>query len=291
MKCPPVDVPNAVPASIETRNKTMSTDESRYAFGANWAKFLRVLNDERIISAEDSLRSMLATESLEGKAFVDVGCGSGLFSLAAMRLGATRVHSLDYDRESVACAKELRRRYFPDTQRWTVVRGDALDGEALHQLGEWDVVYSWGVLHHTGAMWKALENVASLVKPGGILYVSIYNDQGRMSRFWTAVKGTYNRGILGRAVVSSVFIPYFTCWGLIADIVRFRNPWRRYREYCSRRGMSAWHDWHDWLGGYPFEVATPEGIFSFYTARGLTMRRLKTCGGGLGCNEFVFERT
>jgi 2-polyprenyl-6-hydroxyphenyl methylase/3-demethylubiquinone-9 3-methyltransferase len=54
--------------------------------------------------------------------------------------------------------------------------------------------------------------------------------------------------------------------------------------------MSRVHDWFDWLGGYPFEVARPEEIFAFYQARGFSLERLKTCGGGLGCNEFVLRK-
>jgi 2-polyprenyl-3-methyl-5-hydroxy-6-metoxy-1,4-benzoquinol methylase len=269
---------------------TMTMDQTRFAFGANWARFLRVLDDKRIAAAEESLRAMLGVRDLDGMSFIDVGCGSGLFSLAALRIGASRVHSLDYDRESAACANELRRRYFPDAESWTIAQGDALDADALRQLGTFDVVYSWGVLHHTGAMWKALENVTTLVRPGGTLFISIYNDQGRVSRFWTAVKRTYNAGFLGKALVSAVFVPYFVTRGFLADVIRFRSPLRRYRDYRSQRGMFAWYDWHDWLGGYPFEVATPDAIFEFYAARGFTLRRLKTCGGGLGCNELVFER-
>jgi len=95
----------------------------RFEFGKNWQRFLSVLNDERIAEAEKSLRAMLETESLSGKSFLDVGSGSGLFSLAAMRLGAARVHSFDYDPQSVACTRELKRRYFPDAHHWTIEEG------------------------------------------------------------------------------------------------------------------------------------------------------------------------
>lgn len=54
--------------------------------------------------------------------------------------------------------------------------------------------------------------------------------------------------------------------------------------------MSHWHDWIDWVGGYPFEVAKPELIFDFYRDRGFTLHNMTTCGGGGGCNEFVFIR-
>jgi 2-polyprenyl-3-methyl-5-hydroxy-6-metoxy-1,4-benzoquinol methylase len=151
-----------------------------------------VLDENRINYGESSLRDMLEVESLEGKTFLDIGSGSGLLSLAARRLGAT-VHSFDYDPKSVACTKELRHRYFPDDPNWHVETGPALDEEYLKSLGQWDVVYSWGVLHHIGAMWQALENVAPLVTRGGQLFVAIYNDQGGWSHRWRLLKRIYNQ--------------------------------------------------------------------------------------------------
>src|ERR1039457_7334460 len=113
----------------------------RFAFGENWRRFLAILDEPRIAKAEESLRGMLDVANLTGKTFLDIGCGSGLFSLAARRLGA-RVHSFDYDPQSVACSTELRRRYFPDDSRWTVEAGSALDAEYLRSLGKFDLVYS-----------------------------------------------------------------------------------------------------------------------------------------------------
>jgi 2-polyprenyl-6-hydroxyphenyl methylase/3-demethylubiquinone-9 3-methyltransferase len=54
--------------------------------------------------------------------------------------------------------------------------------------------------------------------------------------------------------------------------------------------MSPWRDVVDWVGGYPFEVARPEEIFEFFKSKGLVLGKFKTCGGGHGCNEFVFEK-
>jgi 2-polyprenyl-3-methyl-5-hydroxy-6-metoxy-1,4-benzoquinol methylase len=266
-------------------------ESSRFEFGRNWRSFLSVLTDARIAEAEVSLEQSIGLERIQGASFIDVGSGSGLFSLAAHRLGARSVHSFDYDADSVACTATLRDRYGRPGAVWTIERGSALDSDYLARLGQFDVVYSWGVLHHTGAMWQALEMVVRLVKPGGLLMLAIYNDQGPISRRWKLVKRTFNAGPIGRAVVVSTFVPYFAVRGLLADLVRLRNPSTRYREYRRSRGMSMRHDWMDWLGGYPFEVATPEAIFDFYRARGFTLDKLKTCGGGLGCNEFVFTRT
>lgn len=274
--------------SVSHAPAAVSQEELRFPFGRNWAAFLAVLNDARIQEAEASLLRALGPERLKDATFLDVGCGSGLFSLAAMRLGARRVHSFDFDPDSVGCAQELRRRFFPGTDSWTVERGSVLDAAYLAGLGRWSIVYSWGVLHHTGRMWEAIGNAARLVEPGGALFIAIYNDEGTRSRMWTTVKRVYNRHALGKVAVSAVFMPYWAGRGVLVDVARRRNPAQRYRDYYRTRGMSMVHDWADWLGGYPFEVAKPEEIFDFLTARGFTLRKLSTCNG-LGCNEFVFS--
>ena len=262
----------------------------RFAFGKNWASFLSVLDDERIAEACKSLRQMLGVESLAGRSFVDIGSGSGLFSLAAMRLGAARVHSFDYDRNSVECTRVLKERYYPGADQWVVEQGNALDRDYLGKLGRFDVVYSWGVLHHTGKMWEALENATLLVRDGGVLFIAIYRDQGFWTRFWTAVKRAYNRGAAGRAVITAVFFSYFFLEGLLADLVRLRNPVSRYAAYKKSRGMSRVHDWIDWIGGWPFEVATPAAVFDFYKKRGFHLENL-FLRYGHGCNELVFSKT
>jgi SAM-dependent methyltransferase len=263
----------------------------RFAFGDNWSRFLLVLDNDRICQAEQSLREMLDVADLQGKRFLDVGSGSGLFSLAARRLGAV-VHSFDYDPQSVACTSELRRRYFPDDPDWTVEQGSALDGEYLSSLGQWDIVYSWGVLHHTGNMSQALNNVATLVRANGKLFIAIYNDQGRASRIWLQVKKAYNR--LPPSLRWLVLWPStLRLWGptMIRDLVLGRpfHTWRNYSKQGSR-GMSPWRDVVDWVGGLPFEVAKPEQIFHFFRDHGFRLERLKTCGGKLGCNEYVFVK-
>lgn len=261
----------------------------RFEFGRNWAEFLKLLNEQRIRVAEESIRNFLEIKRLDGHAFIDVGCGSGIFSLAARRLGA-RVHSFDYDPYSAGCAKELRRRYFPEDPTWTIEEGSILDKTYLSRLGQFDIVYSWGVLHHTGQMWPALDNIAPLVTPGGKLFVSIYNDQGTDSKRWLAVKKAYNRLPAGlRWLVLWPCAVHLWWRPIVKDFILLR-PFRQWRTYSQERGMSPWRDVVDWVGGYPFEVAKPEQIFDFYRARGFLMTRLSTCGGSLGCNQFVFQK-
>ena len=264
----------------------------RFEFGKNWSRFLAVLDDTRIANAEESLSRMLDCEHLSGKRFLDVGSGSGLFSLAARRLGA-EVHSFDYDPSSVACTKELRRRYFPGDDRWVVEEGSALDESYLASLKSFDVVYSWGVLHHTGQMWRAMENVCPLVAPGGRLYIALYNDMGSQSSRWRYIKRTYNK--LPRALrlplTLAVIAPGEAKSALRSLLTlqpgRYVKSWTLYNQ---RRGMSRWHDIVDWVGGYPYEVAKPEEVFNFCRARGFTLTKLRCGGVGLGCNEFVFAK-
>ncbi len=154
----------------------------RFEFGKNWKKYLETLDKDRVIEAEKSLCAMLNVESLDGKRFLDVGSGSGIFSLAARRLGAS-VHSFDYDPNCVACANELKNRFFKNDHKWSIEQGSILDRDFLKTLGQSDIVYSWGVLHHTGDMWQSLANVIQLAKPGAVLFIVIYNDQGFMSRY------------------------------------------------------------------------------------------------------------
>ena len=263
----------------------------RFEFGKNWSAFLSVLDDERIAKAEESLREMLECDSLQGKTFLDIGSGSGLFSLAARRLGA-KVHSFDFDSNSFDCTQELRNRYFPNDPNWLVEQGSALDADYLTSLGKFDIVYSWGVLHHTGEMWRALENAVIPTKPGGKLFIAIYNDTGSQAKRWHWIKKTYCQlpSVLKTPFAIVVILPD-EAKNLLRSLVTLKpheylHSWTRYK---NGRGMNRWHDIIDWVGGYPYEVATVDEIFEFYKARGFSLTKVKSGGVGLGCNEFVFE--
>lgn len=260
--------------------------ELRFAFGRNWKSFLTTLDDHRIDEARRRLCESLGRDNLRGIRALDIGSGSGLSSLVMHQLGA-EVVAFDYDTDSVACTEELRRRYAPDTTNWQIMQGSALDPAFMAELGQFDLVYSWGVLHHTGSMWPAIELAAARVAPQGTLLLALYNDQGRRSRAWRAIKRLYCSSPLGRWLVGAVFYPLFAAYALWQDLRHFRTPGTHAREYAQKRGMSLFHDWRDWLGGYPFEVARPEDVMRKLTTDGFELQH-QTLTRGLGCNEFVF---
>ena len=257
----------------------------RFEFGKNWKSFLATLNDEKIRNVEISLCDMLKIDNLKGKNFLDIGSGSGIFSLAARRLGGS-VHSFDYDTVSVECTKELRSKYFSNDNNWIVERGSILDKDYLKSLSKFYVVYAWGVLHHTGNMWKSLENVVNLVEKNGFLFIAIYNDQGIKSKFWLKIKKLYCSGSVGKFFVCNIFIPYFFSRAIIRSIVRKKNI---FTEHRKKRGMSVFHDWIDWLGGLPYEVAKVQEIVDYYESKGFELKNMKTTNN-LGNNEFVFRK-
>lgn len=262
----------------------------RFSFGRNWSSFLKTVNEERIAEAEDSLRAMLHIDSLKGKSFLDIGSGSGLFSLAAARLGAEKIHSFDYDIQSVACTRELKTRFFPEAADWSIEQGSVLDQQYLHGLSVYDVVYSWGVLHHTGAMWESLGNIVPLVAENGQLFIAIYNNQGVISKIWTQVKKIYNHlPVWMRPLYIFLIWTPFELLSSLKQIAAGHLPWHHWAEYKKKRGMSMSHDLIDWIGGYPFETATPEQIFCFYRDKNFRLEELKV-KNGTGCNEFIFTK-
>jgi len=264
----------------------------RFEFGQNWSQFLSALDEQRIQQAEKSLREMLEVDSLAGKTFLDIGSGSGLFSLAARRLGA-RVRSFDFDPKSVACTRQLKKRFFSDDDSWKIEEASALDQQFMKSLGQFDVVYSWGVLHHTGNLWAAMENAQERVAPGGKLFIALYNDTGSQSARWLWIKKKYNSlpGVFRMPFAVLVSIPdelkLMAKSALTLNPRRYIDSWTNYRD---NRGMTKWRDIVDWVGGYPYEVSTPDEVFDFCRERGFTLTKLKCGYVGKGCNEFVFEK-
>ena len=267
----------------------MNNSVKRFSFGKNWLGFLKHVNEERIKEAEISLKKMLNVTNLKGKSFLDVGCGSGLFSLAAFRLGA-KVVSFDYDKQSVEATKSLKDKYCDDMKKWQVFEGSVLSTDFLKRLDKFDYVYSWGVLHHTGNMYSAMENILITLKHNGVLFIAIYNKQQFFTKFWHLIKRIYNQSpLIIQRIIGYIFFVYFLVGLFVFDTIRFKNPILRHSGK-GRRGMSFYTDIIDWIGGWPFEVATPDEIFDFYYSKDLNLSKIKTCGNKMGCNEFVFRR-
>ena len=201
--------------------------------------------------------------------------------------------SVDYDPDSVACTEGVRDQFAVDNRSWQVFRGSVLDESFLSSIGQADIVYCWGVVHHTGDMKNAIRLVSRSVAEGGHLFLAVYNDQGGASRRWLAIKRMYHRLPPWLQSIWVVFIAgwYETKFALVR-LLQLRNPlpFADWRQKKNDRGMSVWHDWVDWIGGLPFEVATPEQIIVPLREQGFVLDRLKTVAGGWGCNEYVFSR-
>jgi SAM-dependent methyltransferase len=271
---------------------TFKEKEDRFAFGKNWLSFLNSLDAGRIELAEKHLKKVIDYNGcIQSKKFIDVGSGSGLFSLAAHRLGF-EVRSFDYDLQSVEATRLIKKRFGNKNKPWHVEQGSILDENYINTLGKFDIVYSWGVLHHTGNMSVAIKNALKLVDENGKFVLALYNDQGMPSAIWKFIKFLYvRRSKVEKKII--VLLCLLRLWGptTIKDIVRGKpfDTWKNYRNK-STRGMDAMHDVIDWVGGYPFEVVSREKLIAEMSGYGFEIEKIRSVGKGHGCNEFVFKR-
>lgn len=253
-----------------------------FNFGRNWESYSRLLDQRRLAQAQEDLGRLLSPLSLAGRSFLDVGCGSGLSSLAAWGLGARPVLGLDLDPLCVQVSTANAQRLAPGAGELSFRPGSALDAAGLEALGQFDVVHSWGVLHHTGQMYRAIDLVRQRVKPGGHLVLAIYN-RHFTSRAWHAIKRRYNRLPQG---LRPPVIYFFAGVIALAKLVATRqNPFRK------DRGMDFMVDVVDWVGGFPYEYASAQEIVSFLQKQGgLELVKLVPCDTPIGCNQMIFRR-
>jgi 2-polyprenyl-6-hydroxyphenyl methylase/3-demethylubiquinone-9 3-methyltransferase len=265
--------------------------ETHFKFGENWQSFTQEVDEARIAKAVTDLAAFMAPESLEGKSFLDIGCGSGLSMLAALRLGAASVHGTDLDPNSVEAARSLLTRLVPSGSTWTVEQRSVFDLDP--QQGHFDVVYSWGVLHHTGAMWRAVACAARMVAPNGILAIALYR-KTPLCGLWRIEKRFYTQA---PAVIQAAIRTIFKIAYIVGLLAQRRNPLRYIANYPSARGMSWHHDVHDWLGGYPYESVLPPEVKTHLEADGFAVTKVKETAApmaglfGTGCDEFLARRS
>jgi len=237
------------------------------------------------------LDELVGRRAIEGKSFLDIGSGSGLHSLAAHKLGAARVVSFDYDAEAVACTREVRDAC--PTHEWEVMQWDVLDQAFMRSLGTFDIVYAWGVLHHTGDMWRAIEHAMIPTRVGSLFAIAIYNEVKARpfvlgSESWTRIKRAYNSG---GGLRKKAMLAGYVASRVLLTVTSLRNPFTDMREYERERGMSWMHDARDWIGGYPYEFASLERLEERVCARGFrTVRCIPVYPNGSGNNQLVLER-
>jgi SAM-dependent methyltransferase len=249
-----------------------------FKFGENWASFSRQLDEARLEEAEQSLTSLFGEGVLHRKSFLDIGCGSGLFSIAALRLGSQPVIGIDVDPLSISTSRENASHWLMDPNAISFHQMSALDDVGMNSLDMFDIVYSWGVLHHTGHMTRALANAVRHVRPGGLLMIAIYNRHWS-SPVWKLIKWLYNRsGKFGQKLIIWVFTPiiFVAKW-----LTTLRNPLK------MRRGMDFMHNIIDWVGGYPYEYASVQEMTGTLEALGFHVLQSRPAKVPTGCNEFV----
>jgi SAM-dependent methyltransferase len=263
--------------------------ESHFAFGKNWASYSELVTESQIEEAESWLKRLLG-DSIRGKRFLDIGCGSGLHSLAALRLGATEVVGVDLDPDSVATMRRLLTKFAPN-QQWKALEVSVFELEKSG-IGQFDVVYSWGVLHHTGDMYRALSCAASAVAPQGTFAFALYR-LTRLCGFWKWEKKRYaHASPENQKRAQKIFISLFR----IDCVLTGRNFKQYLADYPKKRGMDFYHDIHDWMGGWPYESISPEQTDKHMSGLGFGCERQfvvgrKTLGiFGSGCDEYVYRR-
>jgi 2-polyprenyl-3-methyl-5-hydroxy-6-metoxy-1,4-benzoquinol methylase len=262
---------------------------THFSFGQNWASYAALIDSERLAEAERGLVRLLGSEGLKGRTFLDIGCGSGLHAAAAARLGATRILALDIDPASVVTARAVLRRHASEAA--AEVRELSVFDLDPSEIAPFDIVYSWGVLHHTGAMGEAVRTAARLVAPDGRFAFALYR-KTRMCGFWRREKRWYAAASpRAQQAARTVYITLLRA-GLA---VQGRNFKTYVANYKSGRGMDFHHDVHDWMGGFPYESIAAAEVdtlmrgLSFEQVRSFT-RPLSLGLFGSGCDEYVYRR-
>jgi len=239
----------------------MDQIKTTFTFGRNWRRFLKSYTLQRQQIAKESLLNFLKVQDLKGQTFLDIGSGSGIHSAAAFLAGAKRIHSFDYDPDSVAATRFLHEKC-GSPAHWTIEQASVLDDAYMKKLGTFDVVYSWGVLHHTGDQWKAIQNAALCMADTSKLFIALYAKEAYPDwPYWQNVKKRYNQiGALGKLYMEARYMWIYNLEQTWSNVLAFVKTVMNYK---NGRGMALWSDVRDWLGGWPTEFSSVEEIHAF----------------------------
>lgn len=254
-----------------------------FNFGKNWINYSKTVGDEDLEIMKKSLLDLIGLENVKNKTFLDIGCGSGLFSIAAKKLGAKKVVGIDILSDSIKSSEENKKRFNiqGDVHGIEFKQLSILDNQ-IKTLDKFDVVYAWGSLHHTGDMRRAIENATCCVENNGLLVLAIYNKHWASS-IWRRIKYFYN---ISPKFIKSIMIFVFYYIILTAKFLATKkNPFQK------RRGMNFYYDVVDWIGGYPYEYASEDEVVSYVKKGNLQLVGYIPTKGMTGCNEFVFRKT
>ncbi|MGD9838216.1 MAG: class I SAM-dependent methyltransferase [Afipia sp.] len=271
-------------------NDALKELDSHFSFGENWASYAKLIGERQIEQAMEGLTKLIPANDIKGRTFLDIGCGSGLHALAAARLGVSRVVGVDIDPNSAATARQVLSQHAKDTP-WQIESVSIFD-LTPQSFGLFDIVYSWGVLHHTGDIWQAIDNASALVAPGGLLAVAFYRET-YLDPFWKLEKRLYTSA--PSFIQNAIKGGYIGAFRLARAATRQGSFSNYIASYTSRRGMDFEHDVHDWLGGYPYESTLAPDVDRHLTSLGFKAERIfarpKSSGiFGSGCDEYVYRR-
>jgi len=261
----------------------MSNQKITFSFGKNWQSYLTRISESQIKDSIQDIIEWVKKENIVGKKILDIGSGSGIHSLAFYKLGVKEVVSFDLDSASVEATRSLWIKTGKPSC-WKIFKGSILDKEFLENLDQYDMVYSWGVLHHTGKIWEAIKNAAILVKDSGFFLISIYVKGPNYIKHLQLKKKYNNSSFIGKKLMEIAMI----LERMYNRIKHHQNPLKWNEQ--KKRGMDTYHDIVDWLGGLPYEVASTSEVISFCKKLGFNLIRLKEATEG-GCNVYLFQKS
>jgi 2-polyprenyl-6-hydroxyphenyl methylase/3-demethylubiquinone-9 3-methyltransferase len=250
-----------------------------FNFGENWQAFSqKSLDADKFKAAIDSLEHLIQSENIKDRSFLDIGCGSGIFAIAASLLGAKKVIGIDISKESIAASVANKDKLAP--QNNIAFFHKSIFDDDIFAMGTFDIVYSWGVLHHTGDMEGAIDRASQCVAADGLFVIAIYNKHWS-SGVWKQIKGFYN--ISPKLIQRLMIWCFYIVIAIAKMIVTRKNPFTK-----KKRGMSFYYDVVDWVGGYPYEYAGKEDIVNPMKKKGFTLVKFVKAAVPTGCNEYVF---